>query len=360
MNLWNSSIAIIRAGQAASGAYIASPNFSQYGYCWLRDGTWTACAMDRAGQHASARAFYAWVGRTLTRHAPQIEALLARLDRGETPAEADYLPTRFTLDGALGTDDWTEFQLDGYGAWLWGLVAHLEATGDRDLWAQVRPAVTLTVRYLAALWHVPNYDCWEEFRDEVHLSTLAALYGGLAALARYDPASVPPSLPETIRAFALEQGVAAEGHLMKTLGNAAVDASLLWAAVPYGLLEVSDPRFTATLAKIERDILRSGGGVYRYAEDTYFGGGEWILLTAWLGWVYVRLGRVEDARRLLRWCEAQATPAGELAEQVSAHLLDPAYYAGWVERWGEIACPLLWSHAMVLILQAELEGETGA
>jgi GH15 family glucan-1,4-alpha-glucosidase len=356
MNLWNTSIAIIRAGQASSGAYIASPTFSQYGYCWLRDGTWTAYAMDRAGEHVSARAFYSWVGATLLKHAPRAHALLTKLERGETPADAEYLPTRFTLEGELGTDDWTDFQLDGYGTWLWGLVVHVEATGDRNLWEALRPAVALTVRYLAVLWSAPNYDCWEEFRNEVHVSTLAALYGGLAAAARYDPGSVPAGLPEAIQAFALENGVAADGHLMKSFGNDAVDASLLWAAVPYGLLDVTDPIFAATLAKIERDITHPGGGVYRYAADTYYGGGEWVLLTAWLGWVYAALGRMDDASRLLAWCEAQATPDGALAEQMSDHLLDPSYYAGWVERWGTIACPLLWSHAMVLILQAELNG----
>jgi len=355
MNLWNASIAIIRAGQAANGAYIASPTFSQYKYCWLRDGTWTAYAMDLAGEHDSARAFYRWAGATLLKHAPCVEALLARLDRGETPHDHEYLPTRFTLDGELGADDWTDFQLDGYGAWLWGLVAHVAATGDGALWETLVPAVGLTVRYLAALWPMPSYDCWEESRHEVHLSTLAALYGGLAAAARYDPASVPAGLPAVIRAFALARGVAATGHLKKSLGNDAVDASLLWAAVPYGLLSVTDRRFAATLGKIERDIMRPGGGVYRYAADTYYGGGEWVLLSAWLGWVYAELGRVDEARRLLAWCEAQATVAGELPEQVADHLLDVSCYAGWVQRWGTIACPLLWSHAMYLILHAALE-----
>ncbi|NPV67961.1 MAG: glycoside hydrolase family 15 protein [Anaerolineae bacterium] len=355
MNLWDSSITIIQAGQAASGAYVASPTFSQYGYCWLRDGTWTAYAMDLAGEHASAHAFHAWVGATLQKHAPRVEALLARLARGETPHDHEYLPTRFTLDGELGTDDWTDFQLDGYGAWLWGLVAHVEAAGDDALWETLRPAIDLTVRYLGALWSMPNYDCWEESRHQIHLSTLTALYGGLAAVARYDPGCVPAELPAAIQAFALEHGVTVAGYLKKSLGNEAVDASLLWAAVPYGLLSVTDPRFAATLAKIEHDLARPGGGVYRYAADTYYGGGEWVLLAAWLGWVYAELGRRDEAQQLLAWCEAQATAAGELPEQVTDHLLDASLYDGWVQRWGAVACPLLWSHAMYLILRAVLD-----
>ena len=38
-----------------------------------------------------------------------------------------YLPTRYTLDGELEpeVDDWPNFQLDGYGTWLWALLAWL-------------------------------------------------------------------------------------------------------------------------------------------------------------------------------------------------------------------------------------------
>lgn len=355
MNLHDTSLNIITAGQAPGGAFVASPNFSQYGFAWLRDGAWIAYGMDCAGQHASARAFYDWVGRTLVDQQDHLERLLHTLDRGEIPGENDYLPTRFTLDGTISRDDWGNFQLDGYGTWLWGLAAHVDMTGDHDLWAALEPAITLTVRYLARLWQSPNYDCWEEHREQIHLSTLAALYGGLIAVQRHNPALVPDNLPDHIRAFALNRGIAPEGHLMKYLGNNAVDASLLWAAVPYRLVDVRDERFTRTLAKIERDLLRPGGGVYRYAEDVYFGGGEWILLTAWLAWTYIELGRIAEARDLMAWIEAQATPDGALPEQVADHPLHPEHYAEWVAKWGEIASPLLWSHSMVLVVKSLLE-----
>jgi GH15 family glucan-1,4-alpha-glucosidase len=142
---------------------------------------------------------------------------------------------------------------------------------------------------------------------------------------------------------------------MKFLGNDAVDANLLWLAMPYNLVDVDDKRFAKTLAKIKRDIQYPGGGVYRYAADTYYGGGEWILLSAWLGWVYIELGQLDKARVLLNWIEVQAKANGELPEQVSEHLLDSSYHAEWEERWGRAACPLLWSHAMYLILESKLE-----
>jgi GH15 family glucan-1,4-alpha-glucosidase len=201
------------------------------------------------------------------------------------------------------------------------LAAHLDITHDSTLLEKVRPAVTLTVNYLAALWQSANYDCWEEFRDQIHTSTLAALYGGLTAAQHLDPSLVPAGLPETIRAYILETCVAPDGYFVKYVGSAAVDTSLLWTAVPYRVIDVNDPRFHTTLAKIEHDLHRPGGGVYRYKADWYYGGGEWILLTAWLAWTYSELGRVDEARTLMQWIEAQATEQSELPEQVSDHLL---------------------------------------
>jgi GH15 family glucan-1,4-alpha-glucosidase len=355
MNVHDASLSIIRAGQAPSGAYVASPNFSQYGYCWLRDGTWTAYAMDVAGDHASAGRFYRWVGRTLAGQQARLDRLLGKLARGEPPTDEDYLPTRFTLDGDLGADDWWDFQLDGYGAWLWGLDAHLNLTGDDALWDTLHPAVELTVRYLAALWDTPNYDCWEEARDHVHVSTLAAIYGGLRAVETRTKDLVPAGLTARIQSLVLAQGVADGGHLRKHVATDAVDASLLWAAIPYGLVDIEDPLFVRTLDRIEAALHRPGGGVYRYASDTYFGGGEWVLLAAWLGWVDVKLGRMTEARALWDWIVAQAGPDGALPEQVNTHMLDANRYAEWEKRWGPVACPLLWSHAMVLILEAALE-----
>jgi GH15 family glucan-1,4-alpha-glucosidase len=45
---------------------------------------------------------------------------------------------------------------------------------------------------------------------------------------------------------------------------------------------------------------------------------------------------------------------GRLPEQVSDHLLSPDLEPVWIERWGPVAAPLLWSHAMFLTLAIEL------
>ena len=50
------------------------------------------------------------------------------------------------------------------------------------------------------------------------------------------------------------------------------------------------------------------------------------------------------------WIESRAGNDSYLLEQVPEDLNVPSYYSTWVERWGEIASPRLWSHAKYIIL----------
>ncbi len=88
--------------------------------------------------------------------------------------------------------------------------------------------------------------------------------------------------------------------------------------------------------------------------DTYYGGGEWLLLAALLGWHQARTGRGTEALAELEWVARHATPEGDLPEQVNDHLLAPDAEAHVARRWGPVATPLLWSHAMYLTLALEL------
>jgi len=260
----------------------------------------------------------------------------------------DYLHTRYTLDGHEGTDDWPNFQFDGFGTWLWALIEHLRLTAGH-LPSHWREAINLTSSYLAALWRIPCLDLWEEHLDNIHPYTLSAIYAGLRAAGELTGHTGWLAIADEIRRFVLEHCVQ-DGHLVKYVGSEATDASLLGVATPYRLLAPDDPIMRATVARIEADLRHQAGGVHRYADDTYYGGGEWVLLTAWLGWYYVEVGEQARARELLAWVEAQADEEGNLPEQVPQTLNNPPTLQPWVERWGPIASPLLWSHAMYLIL----------
>jgi len=379
LDLRQKSIEVIEQNQSPSKGLVACPTFKTYNYCWLRDGTFIAYAMDRVGRHDVAEGFYRWVNDVICARADRVERLIAKARAGEPIGPDEYLHARYNLDGTDGQEDWPNFQLDGYGTWLWGLGEHIRRTGNRRLAVEFRTAVDLTARYLEEFWARPNYDCWEEHGDRVHPSTLACIYGGLrtvgefageveargtrnkggrgaAGSGRSGLSRTADRTADLIKETVLEKGVT-NGRLVKSFGSAEVDANLLWVSTPFRLLEPTHPVMVSTVEEIERVLLTAG--LHRYREDTYYGGGEWILLTAFLGWYYCETGRVDDAKRLLRWIEAQADEDGLLPEQVPHNLNDPDYYPVWVARWGEIAKPLLWSHAMYLVLAEEVAAAEG-
>jgi GH15 family glucan-1,4-alpha-glucosidase len=351
MDFFQRSIDIILANQNASGAYIASPNFPTYHYCWFRDGAFTAYAMDLAGQSASAQRFHGWAARAVNQRIDVIERALRFAAEGKPLGETEVLHTRYTLDGQDGVrEDWPNFQLDGFGTWLWSLNEHRLHT-NASLPVEWVGAASATASYLEALWRQPCYDCWEEFSDKVHLHTLAAIYGGLQACQALDGKDRSKILAE-IRDFIFECGVV-NGHFAKFAGSDTVDASLLALSTPYKLAPNSHSVMQATVSEIEK-LLQDGGGVHRYVSDTYYGGGEWVLLAGWLGWYYAETGQLSKAQKLLIWMESTANEKGELPEQVPATLNDPDYYQPWLNRWGNIATPLLWSHANYIILYKNL------
>jgi GH15 family glucan-1,4-alpha-glucosidase len=349
------SLSVLRAGQSASGAFVASPTFETYRFAWLRDGSFCADALDRMGDDSSAERFHRWVSSTVLGMRGRVERAITAATNGDVAA---MLPTRFELDGAeeSGQEEWPNFQLDGYGTWLWSFWDHLRRQG-RDARSDEREAVRLVARSLAAAGDQPCYDCWEELVEHRHAATLAACAAGLGAAARilrddalaavFDDAG--RSLQET-----LQNDFRSDGTFVKYAGTNAVDASLLWLALPFGVVETDDPTFVRTVERVRNELQVPGGGVRRYVGDTFYGGGEWVLLTAWLGWALVELGRREEAMACLEWIESTATPALDLPEQVGPHPQSPSHVAEWVDRWGPSASPLLWSHAMYLVLVDEL------
>ncbi len=213
---------------------------------------------------------------------------------------------RYTLEGYESAERWPMHQLDGLGLWLRALRRHGGSRWDDE--------ARLVRAYLSDHWGEPCTDWWEE-REGVHAATLWCIGEGLDS--------------DEIRAEALRRA------------DERLDASLL----VIGTEEI--------VARVEAGLVSPGGGVHRHADDVYYGGGEWLLLTAMLGLAYARFGRREEAREKLEWVRAHERPEG-LPEQSQDHLLHPEAYEGWVEKWGPPPSPLLWSHAMEIALAKEL------
>jgi isomaltose glucohydrolase len=284
------SIEIILAGQARSGAYAASPTFSQYrDYCWFRDGAFIAEAMSRSGRPESAERFFDWC----------TDVIRAR--------PGGPWDSRYRLDGAPDeTPWWPHRQLDGLGLWVWAMRNHVARHGVRSRWDD---AAELVGAYLTEHWRDPCHDWWEE-REGVHAVTLGCIAAALG-----------------------DDRVAAAARDAVTRER--LDGSHAFLVV----LGIADG---AQAARVEREL-----GYHRHADDVYYGGGEWPVLAGLVGWARRSTGG--EATRQLEWIEASADRDGTLPEQTGT-LLHPDAYAEWVSRWGQPASPLLWSHAMYLIL----------
>lgn len=361
MNYIDKSIEVIKNNQSKNGAYIASPNFESYHYCWFRDGAYIAYSMDLYGEHDSARKFHLWCASVMSNYGPLAKSVVERLNSGEKLYESQFLPTRFNLEGFAVDDEWTNFQTDGFGTWLWALDKHITLADDEAILDEIRESVAACIEYLLAVWNVPCYDCWEEHLHYFHTYTLGSIYAGLDAVKKYYPEyeqDINSSVTE-IKKYILTN-MTKNNQLVKMVGvdgvetekTNGVDANLISMFVPYNIFDGEIAR--ATIKRIEKDIYREGGGVYRYLEDTYFGGGEWILLTCWLGWYYMQVDRNDDAQKILMWVENHFDDNGCLPEQVLENVFDIDKQYEWEHKWGKNATPLLWSHAMYLILKNAL------
>lgn len=351
------SVALLVAAQTELGAIPASTVHDVYRYGWLRDGSWCAHALDRAGEASAAAAWHAWVSRTVLAHRERVEEAVSAV-RADAVDGRVMLPARFTLAGSEEApgdteEDWPNFQTDCYGFWLWALADHIRRGGLLDDTSAA--AAQLVVDYLLEAGETPCFDCWEEHPGNVHTSTLAAVAAGLRDAGALLGDARAEAYAEHLLARITGPGHTLAGAFVKFPGDTRVDGSLLWLAVPFGLVEADDPTFENTLARIEQELVVPGGGVRRYLGDTFYGGSEWLLLAATYGWVSRVRGDHETARRMLDWIEAAGTTDGHLPEQVQDHVQSTYMLDFWKQRWGATATPLLWSHATHVILAQELE-----
>ncbi|HXF71670.1 MAG TPA: glycoside hydrolase family 15 protein, partial [Actinomycetota bacterium] len=219
------SLEVLARGQDPGGAFVAAPGFPVYRYCWIRDGSFCAQALDAVGEHGRAAAFHRWTAAVVLRHRRKVERVEADPPAPGRPDDGRVLHTRFRVDGTEGREPWSNFQLDGYGLWLSALASHLEAARADPF--PYRGAVELVVRYLGALWDRPCWNCWEEDPDRIHPTTLAAVAAGLERAAGILDDAGPAAVAARARARLSGVVAAARGVLPRFEGSAAVDGSAL-------------------------------------------------------------------------------------------------------------------------------------
>ncbi len=173
-------------------------------------------------------------------------------------------------------------------------------------------------------WHEPDHGLWESRlapRHYVYSKVMCwmAVDRALAidALAgkslRPERIELRDRIAENVLTYGWHDKV---GAYTVAYGDEDVDASSLWIGLS-GLVADDDPRFLATVLRIEAE-LRSGPTVYKYRmwDDGLPGreGGTHVC-TAWMVEAILRTGRRADAEGLFNQLLACAGPTGLMSEQ---------------------------------------------
>jgi trehalose-phosphatase len=296
-----------------------------YRYCWPRDAALSARVLADLGSYEEAEALLAWMLRVVENTGGHPERLhpLYHLDGSELGPEAvietlpGYAGSRPVRVGNAAN---RQVQLDVFGP-----VADLICT-----LGQIRPPTPADLTLLANMveavgrrWHEPDHGLWEARRPPRHYvySKVMCWLTVDRAVRLLDLRDLPPredwvQLRDTIAANVLEHGWSEEaGCYSVAYNDPEPDAAALWIGLS-GLLPRDDPRFLATVLKVEAD-LRSGPTVYRYHWDDGLPGreGGFHLCTAWLVEAYLRTGRRADAEELFDQLLSCAGPTGLLPEE---------------------------------------------
>ncbi len=315
-----------------------------YRYCWLRDAAFVVRALNRLGATKSMEDFLRYIFNLATSDG-SLQPLYGigleeTLDEHEVPSLAGYRGMGPVRRGNLA---WVQKQHDVYGSVVLASTQlffdqRLKDPGDADTFTRLEP---LGERAWA-LHDVPDAGLWEfRGRTSVHTYTAAMCWAACDRLAKI---ATRLQLPERTalwreRSDAIRQRVLARSwnaqlsHFTDTFDGSHLDASLLLLA-DIGFIEVSDPRYIATVEAIGRG-LRRGDALFRYIAPDDFGAPEtsFTICTFWYIDALAAIGRLDEARALFESVLARRNHLGLLSE-------DLAFSDG--ELWGNF--PQTYSH----------------
>jgi hypothetical protein len=344
------SLAILRGLiYSPTGAVMAAPTASfpsdpggtsnwDYRYCWVRDGCYTAAALDRAGCHAEAEGIYRYL-LALQGEDGQWHAPLWPIDP-TYPTDEEEVPGLFGPGGEsplrIGNGAVGQSQHDSPGNLLSALRVHVQTTGDLSLVRDAWPHIARAATWCSLHWAEPEAGIWE-CRDRYRFWThgRAMCWVALDRAAWFAQCLGQPVPDEWVTAAATIREALAKswsprrGAFLRDAGEVSILDTSVLALILEGILSTSDVRLTQTMERL-MTALAHRGGVRRDEEDVRF---PFYLATLWMARSAVRLGQAERAADLVRAVVGGTSNLGLMAEY--ADLLSG-------RQWGNI--PQAFSH----------------
>jgi GH15 family glucan-1,4-alpha-glucosidase len=323
-----------------------------YRYCWLRDAYFVVGALNRLSATRTMEAYLDYIVNIVSTAAEgSLRPVYGLLHESDLPErEIATLPGYRGMGPVrVGNGAATQVQNDGYGSVILACAQsyfdrRLDRPGDEALFWRLEPVG----EQAAQRWNQPDSGIWEyRGRTAIHTHSSALCWAACDRLALIAGAL---GLDERKRhwrqrASEMREAILAQAwndrrnSFVSILGGTSIDASLL--LLPgLGIIAPQDPRFVATLERVERE-LRRGPYLYRYedADDLGRPASAFIVCSFWYVEALAACGRRDEARDLFENLLARRNHVGLLGED-----LDTA--SG--ELWGNFPQ----TYSMVGLIQA--------
>lgn len=300
-----------------------------YRYCWLRDGYFVINALNRLGATRSMERYLGFIANVIADAGGERLLPLYRID-GRADLEERVEPALPGYRGMgpvrIGNQAYRQVQHDVYGSAILAAThiffdRRLTRRGDADLFRRLEPLGELAARN----FDQPDAGLWE-LRGSARVHTFSAVmcWAACDRLARIavhlqlaERAAHWRAQADRIHADICERAWSARRNAFaSTFGGEAMDASLLLLA-ELDFLDAADPRFAATVAAVEQDLLR-GDYIFRYVEEDDFGEPEnaFLVCTFWYVNALAAVGRKDEARARFEKLLASRNRHGLLAEHI--------------------------------------------
>lgn len=333
------SLLVLRAlTHADTGGIVAAPTTSlpeegggernwDYRFCWLRDSALTLQALLVHGRTRGALHWRNWLLRAVAGDPEDLQIMYGVAGERSLPERtldhlvgyADSRPVR------IGNGAVEQFQADVVGEVMIALAELRDAGIDEDAFSWPLQRNMLT--YVTTHADRKDQGLWEMRGDPHHFThsrvmMWAGLDRGIRAISEHGlagPLEEWTRMRDELRDEILTRGVnSVTGGFTQTYDNTEADASLL--QIPQtGFVAYDDPRMLATVAHIERELMRDGLLLrYRTTAGTDGVAGDehpFLACSFWLVEQYAKTGRMDEAVSLMERLVGCASPLGLLAEE---------------------------------------------